>query len=212
MSEKLSCASRPIFFVLALVTISGGAGCSSSSHSKSDGGAGPVTGVLDTHCMGVTPIVLDMNSCNPPLTGVDAAAGSLEFGETIYNAEGDDDDCKYHVKFTVTPAVTLYANVTFKLTLTKKADNQPATGGVDSQGNGIDIEAYLADNNTHVLPNTTPMTKVTETPAASGVYTITPVKFDAAGRWVVRFHLYGNCSDALEDSPHGHVAFYFDVP
>jgi hydroxypyruvate isomerase len=26
-----------------------------------------------------------------------------EFGATLNNAEGDDDDCKYHVKFTATP-------------------------------------------------------------------------------------------------------------
>jgi hypothetical protein len=36
--------------------------------------------------------------------------------------------------------------------------------------------------------------------------------FDQSGRWVVRFHYFETCSDVPEDSPHGHVAFYIDVP
>ena len=81
---------------------------------------------------------------------------------------------------------------------------KPATGAA------IVIESYLSDNQLHVIPNTgaTP----TETPAGSGKYQITPLKFDAPGRWVVRFHLYESCDDTLDDSPHGHAAFYFDVP
>jgi hypothetical protein len=159
-----------------------------------------------------------MDSCNATGPADDAgapsddAAPAPEFGDTIYNAEGDDDDCKYHVKFAVTPAVKTNASLTFKVTVTKKADGTSATGAIDSQGNGIALEGFLSDNTFHVLPNTTPPTMVSETPAGSGVYTITPVKFDTAGRWVTRFHLYETCSDAVETSPHGHVAFFFDVP
>jgi len=36
--------------------------------------------------------------------------------------------------------------------------------------------------------------------------------FDKSGRWVVRFHFFESCSDVPDDSPHGHVAFYIDVP
>jgi hypothetical protein len=52
----------------------------------------------------------------------------------------------------------------------------------------------------------------TETPANSGKYVMKPIKFDASGRWVVRFHFYESCDDILPDSPHGHVAFNYDVP
>jgi hypothetical protein len=45
-----------------------------------------------------------------------------------------------------------------------------------------------------------------------GTYSVGPVRFDQAGRWFVRFHFYETCSDAPEDSPHGHVAFWVDVP
>jgi hypothetical protein len=141
--------------------------------------------------------------------GDDAAE---EMAETMFNAEGDDDDCKYHVAFSATPAVKVNGTMTFRMTLTKKADGAPATGAIDAQGNGVTIEAYLADNNFHVLPNTTPAMSAVETPAGSGVYTIMPVKFDASGRWVVRFHFFETCSDELPDSPHGHAAFFFDVP
>jgi hypothetical protein len=33
-----------------------------------------------------------------------------------------------------------------------------------------------------------------------------------AGRWNVRFHMYEQCSDLTEDSPHGHITFFVDVP
>jgi hypothetical protein len=35
---------------------------------------------------------------------------------------------------------------------------------------------------------------------------------EEAGRWVIRFDYFANCSDLPEDSPHGHAAFYIDVP
>jgi hypothetical protein len=195
-------------------------GCSSSPATNNNDGAsagGAVVGAADTHCTGVAPIVVNALSCAVPaptdggVTPADAG-GPPEMAATLFNAEGDDDDCKYHVKFSATPAVTPNANLTFKLTLTKKADGSPATRAIDAQGNGVAIEAYLDSNHFHVAPNTTPPTMTTESPADSGVYTITPVKLDASGRWIVRFHLYETCTDALPDSPHGHVAFFFDVP
>ena len=92
-------------------------------------------------------------------------------------------------------------NATVQVTVTHLADGTPAVGAdVTIEGSSSDI---------HFLPNNG--TKTTETPAASGVYTITPVKFDTPGRWQLRFHLYERCSDALESSPHGHVAFFVDV-
>ena len=38
------------------------------------------------------------------------------------------------------------------------------------------------------------------------------VRFDAKGRWTVRFHLHEECADEAPDSPHGHIAFFIDVP
>jgi hypothetical protein len=38
------------------------------------------------------------------------------------------------------------------------------------------------------------------------------IKFDESGRWVVRLRFYETSDDILEDSPHDHVAFYYDVP
>jgi hypothetical protein len=190
------------------LAIGSAAGCSSNSPATSDGGAGgPVTGELDTHCTGTTPITVSAASCTIP-PDPDAGTGP-EFGDPIYNAEADDDDCKYHVKFTVTPqAIKVGATITFKVTVTYKATGAPASGAVNAAGDGIFIESYVSDMPTHVLPNPAPV--FAETPSGSGVYTAT-AKFDVSGRWVVRFHLFGNCLDGAEDSPHGHVAFFFDV-
>ena len=219
--------ARCLAAAAALATLVG-LGCSSSSTSASpDGGLGFVAGPQDDHCSVPVPMTQVVNpaSCNPPPTSPDAGAAdddggaddgpaAPEFGDTMYNAEGDDDDCKYHVKASVTPGVTEGAKLTFTAEVTKLAPpGGPATGAiVNSQGDGIAIEGFLNDNNSHVLPNTTPMTFPTETPAGSGIYKISPVVFDASGRWVVRFHFFATCDDGLDDSPHGHAAFYFDVP
>jgi hypothetical protein len=165
-------------------------------------------GDLDTHCTGVTPITVSAASCD---VRPDPDAGTAtEFGDPMFNAEGDDDDCKYHLKFNVVPqGIKVGATITFKVTVTYKATGTVATGAVNSAGDGIYLESYLADTPTHVLPNPAPV--FAESPAGSGVYTAT-AKFDVSGRWVIRFHLFGNCLDGAEDSPHGHAAFFFDVP
>ena len=46
----------------------------------------------------------------------------------------------------------------------------------------------------------------------AGKHKIGPIHFDAAGQWTIRFHIYEECSELLETSPHGHVAFYIAVP
>jgi hypothetical protein len=225
MSESMPRHSipRPLASCLAVVAFATlvGFGCSSSSSNASvDGGVGFVTGALDNHCSvpAVVTQTVDPASCNPPAPdgGAPADDGGVvapEFGDTIFNAEGDDDDCKYHIVASVTPSVTVGGALTFTAKVTKlAAPGGPATGAIDSAGDGVAIEGFMADTPTHVLPNTTPLTAETESPAGSGIYKITPVKFDASGRWVVRLHLYETCSDALDDSPHGHIAFYFDVP
>lgn len=204
-------ASRllPLSLVLSVL----GLACSSSSSTEVvDGGPGIVSGEADNHCMGVDPIVVKQASCHA--TAVDAGAvsddggasddgGGMEELPVHFGSSADDDDCKYHASFTTTP-VAVNASVTFNITVTTLADNKPATNA------DVVLESEMADDLFHVIPNNG--TKTTESPAGSGKYVMKPIKFDKSGRWIVRFHFYETCDDILEDSPHGHVAFYYDVP
>jgi hypothetical protein len=113
-----------------------------------------------------------------------------------------DDDCKYDVSFT-NSCVEVNKPVTFMLTLSERASGNPAVGGKPSNP-----EVFLADNPSHISPSQN--IKAPESPA--GTYAVGPILFDRSGRWVVRFHYFETCSDVEEDSPHGHVAFYIDVP
>ena len=218
MSTRQLGIRRTPHFALVLALAGAGVACSSSSSAPlnyDSGVGGPVTGALDNHCNGVDPVVVNHASCHPTAdAGVaepDAAAGDDAAvaddaaapepqAPVLYNSEGDDDDCKYHVKIMVT-AAKQGQSATVQVTLTYLADGKPATGAA------IEVEAYLADKDTHVLPNGTKTSEAPET----GIYTLAPVKFDASGRWVFRLHFFHSCSDALEDSPHGHAAFYIDV-
>jgi hypothetical protein len=177
-----------------------GAACSSSSPQTSDAAVGgPIVGDPDTHCDPPAEIItVSQASC----TAAPPDGGVVETPDVHFNAMADDDDCKYQVSFTNTP-VRLKQNVTFTVTvkaLAPAATLAPVTGAA----------AYLdgvLDTGLHALPNTNPSTSE----APGGVYTIGPIEFDASGRWIIRFHLFGNCND-LPDSPHGHASFYIDVP
>jgi hypothetical protein len=116
----------------------------------------------------------------------------------MYNADGDDDDCKYHVSWTSTP-VRENTNVTFNVTLTKLADMTPATGA------SLRAEVYLNDTHPAQPP---PVAKE----SSGGQYSLGPIKFDAPGDWTVRFHFFEDCNDTQPDSPHGHAAFFVRVP
>ena len=169
---------------------------------------GTVMGPADTHCSGDGGMIVqvtDPTQClfTPDMAGTPADAGMGDnanpYGDTMYNAEADDDDCKYHVKFTVSPVYQNY-NATFVVTATRRTDGSPLTGAAAS------AQVYLSD--THPAPNAPTVTK--EGPP--GTYTIGPILFDASGRWTVRFHFFENCYDLIDVSPHGHAAFYLDVP
>jgi hypothetical protein len=185
--------------------------------------AAAVSGPTDTHCSGKAPQETNPASCHPDAgapedasagdaTADDAAASDAgsddggggdagdgnEFGPTHFNAEADDDDCKYHVAWQST-AVAANVDVMFRITVTRKTDDQLATGAVPY------IEAFLGD--TPPGPGAESQTEV-----SPGVYTIGPVQFPVSGQWTVRFHLYGRCFDTLDDSPHGHAAFLVNVP
>ena len=176
-----------------------GVRCGSDSGPSGPVG-GPVSGELDVHCADAAGGVMatTVGLCQ---TGAVPDAGAVpvsDYGDTMFNAEGNDDDCKYHVSWTSTP-VRKDASVTFTVTLTKLADNTAATEA------GIRAEIFLTD--THPAA---PPPQATE--AAGGKYTVGPIKFDAPGDWTVRFHFYEECSDVPEDSPHGHAAFFVRVP
>ncbi len=124
--------------------------------------------------------------------------GGSDYGATMYNTEGYDDDCKYHVRFSI--AATDNPNdIAFSVNAFDYYSNTAATGA------NIKAEVFLSDS--HPAPNRNTMT----TEGFSGNYTISPVRFDAQGRWTVRFHLYEDCDDTLPNSPHGHAAFYLDA-
>ncbi len=162
-------------------------------------------GAADAHCTSST--ATNMASCHADAGAADAsvvdastdAAAPSPYGQTMLNAEGDDDDCKYHVKWTATPVCSGKEGVTFTVTVTRKTDKSPATGADPY------IEGFL--NDVHPAPNAGVSKEI-----GPGVYTVGPVVFDVAGTWSVRYHFYGTCGDDPADSPHGHIAFLVEVP
>ena len=181
---------------LALVTPA----CSSSKTDAPTSGAtstaAAVTGPASTHCSAKPVVVVSQAACP-----VDADAGAEpapDYGPTQYGSEGEDDDCKYHVKWEST-AAAVGSDLTFTVVATTRRDNAPLAGATPY------AEIYLDE--THPAPNT-PVKTVETSP---GTYTIGPVRFDKAGNWNVRFHFHDECTDS-EQSPHGHVAFFVKVP
>ena len=162
---------------------------------------GPVSGAVNPRCTGVPAHPVDPAVCQAQRPAGTDPGEDEDYGDTLYNSEGDGDDCKYHFQWTATP-IAQGSAVTFTLTATYLTDGTPATGAADSTS----AEVYLDDK--HPAPPTDQ--KTTET--APGVYTIGPVTFDAAGQWTVRFHIFETCTDVDEKSPHGHAAFYVNVP
>jgi len=190
MPMKLVTAAAMVIAALAIAVA-----CSSSNNGPA---GGPVMGALDTHCSpdgGTVVQPTDPSACHPD--GGDVPV--VDYGPTLYNAEADDDNCKYHVNFTVTP-VRQNQDVTFTAVAKRKTDGMAAAGAKTS------LEVFL--NDTHPAPNSGQ--RSTEAPA--GTYNIGPIRFDQPGQWTVRFHLYEECSELLRTSPHGHVAFYISVP
>jgi hypothetical protein len=199
------------------------AGCGSSNNGGPSTTAAAVAGAADTHCgtagnMTVRTVGICYTNDAPTSTtacGVDfqpdtgAGAGDAgappddggatgDLGATLYNATGFDDDCKYAVSWTATP-VTVNANVTFTVTVTRLSDGMPAHCA------GVGAEPFIG--NTPAIP-TTGAAEI----GASGTYNVGPIKFTQSGMWTVRFHFYEECSDSNDDSPHGHAAFYVNVP
>lgn len=159
--------------------------------------AAAVQGAVDAHCTGTTTV--EAAACQAaPEEETGDESGTSEYGPTRYNADSDDDDCKYHVAWKATP-VGQNRDVSFTVTLTNKATGAPVTDAP------VRLEIFLDEMTP--APNSSPK----QTNGAPGEYTVGPVRFDKAGNWNVRFHFFENCNDN-EHSPHGHAAFFVAVP
>ena len=134
-----------------------------------------------------------------------------DYGDTLFNASGKDDDCKYQVSWTSTP-IRKGQNVTLTVTTSNSMTGKPLER-IPSQRVGATalsrVEPYIPCDPTHLPPSADLSAPITET--KPGVFEVGPVVFDKSGRWAVRFHFYEECLDS-ETSPHGHAAFFVDVP
>jgi hypothetical protein len=173
----------------------------SATDARSTDGESPDAGSIDTGSPDAAATDTEATDA-----GVDAGSaddggdsGGGDYGPTLYNFEGDDDDCKYHVKWSST-AVKENVGVTFAVTATRLIDGAAATGA------NVELEVFLDTS------HPTPTTDIPNTESSGGNYKVGPVVFDAPGKWTVRFHFYEMCSDEPEDSPHGHAAFFVNVP
>jgi len=190
---------------LLLALLGGGAACSSDDEGEPAacvaGGGPALSAEPDDHCQSPSgmDIVQSIGSCVTMADEGDAA-DEEEMG-IFFGREADDDDCKYHISFTNT-CITQNQPVTFTVKLSRKSDGAVAPGALP-----VNPEVFMAEGS-HVSPSNT----FSAPEGPPGTYAIGPVVFDRPGRWVVRFHFFETCSDIPEDSPHGHTAFYIDVP
>jgi hypothetical protein len=188
-------------YEFACFTLTGAALAACSSSNKTPATTtGVVTGAVDTHCAGKT-VTADPTQCKAKCQTADGGTGDAciaDFGDTMFNSEGDDDDCKYHVKWS-SSGVAENTKVNFTVTVTNKNDGAPVTKAP------VHVEAFLTDTQ----PAADSGGDGTE--GAAGVYTVAGVVFNAPGQWTVRFHIHDECNDT-EESPHGHAAFFVQVP
>ncbi len=213
--------------LVALVFALFNAGCSSDDSPVTGTGpvGGPITGSADAHCDGREPGTVDPATCKgsgaeggasgddegePSQAGANDcnATHDAEYGETLPNSEGDDDDCKYHASFTSTP-IRLNEDVTFTVTATDLVAGEPLDRLSSGEAALSRVEVYQPCKPTRRPPAQDYEAALKET--GPGMFSVGPLRFDEPGRWVVRFHFYEDCVDG-ETSPHGHIAFFVDVP
>jgi hypothetical protein len=199
-------------FVLSLLFVSAVVGCQNNGPV-----GGPVVGPIDNHCyigpdggpgggpISPTPIDPDLvhGACALQDAGPNPPPPGPQYGPTMYNSSSNDDDCKYQVGWWSTPIqqgkVTFWVSNVFTTTgLPMDLPNAAA--------NSI-AEVFLSD--THPAPNAS---QQVTTEVDAGVYMIGPVTFDKPGTWTVRFHFNEECFDVSPNSPHGHAAFFVNVP
>ena len=134
------------------------------------------------------------------------------YGGTHFNDEGADDDCKYQVSYTASPLCE--NNGTYFVVTANYLSRTLADGGL-APLTGASTFAEVCLSSSHPGPAIDGRPnggdqQVVEGPP--GTYTVGPVQFDAPGMWTVRFHFDEFCCDVAADSPHGHAAFFVNVP
>jgi hypothetical protein len=132
--------------------------------------------------------------------------GDPDYGPTMYDGHGSDDDCKYDVAWTSSP-ICENQPVYFTVIVTKRTDGTALTGA--------NPRPDVVLNCSHPIPNGPdgqPTARAQSPEIAPGTYVVGPVIFDKPGKWVVRFHFREECLDNSPESPHGHAAFWADVP
>jgi len=90
--------------------------------------------------------------------------------------------------------------VYFTVTATHRVDGSPVTGANARPDVVLNCNHPITNQPADPSPEVMP-----------GTYKVGPIVFDRPGKWVFRYHFYENCAD-LPDSPHGHAAFYVQVP
>jgi hypothetical protein len=216
-----ACVMTGVVLVLACSTTSSGGGGTCASPG------GPVAGPQDDHCVAPDGSQIVQVTTTAGCTDNDAGAagddagaagddggggtvdagdigncGDSDYGATMYGTSGSDDDCKYDVSWTSTP-ICENSPIYFTVTATHRTDHTPLTAA------NTRPDIVLACD--HPIPNS-PKPADPSPETSPGVYTVGPIAFDKPGRWVVRFHFNETCLDIADDSPHGHAAFWVDVP
>jgi len=162
-------------------------------------GGGAVSGATDDHCMG-TFVTVDPSQCTVD-AGDNTGGSGDDFGATMSNSSGNDDDCKYFVSFTVAGGACVGTDNFFTITLEDATTKAPITGAT-----GIRPEIFVTSNGTPVNTSSSHTTEM-----SGGQYKIGPIRFTTSGNYTVRFHFFEDCTDS-ESSPHGHAAFFVNVP
>jgi hypothetical protein len=90
---------------------------------------GPVTGAQDMHCYddgGAEFIAVDPAMCT--VDAGDTSGGPGDFGDTMYNTLGNDDDCKYAVSYSIPGGICRGGDSFFVVTLKDAIMNKPVVG------------------------------------------------------------------------------------
>jgi hypothetical protein len=158
-------------------------------------------GCPDRHCRNSddAPIALPVNTvlCAMPSDGGTIEGGTGTVPASPAAIELDDDECKFHVKM-ATMCAGGASDRTFTFELTQLIDGALAAGAAPY------IDAYLSL--THFAPDLGVGAEI-----GPGVYTISPVRFDASGIWTVVFHIYSGCPLGTA-SAHAHWTALVEVP
>src|SRR4051812_30393751 len=107
---------------LLMLTFGGLLTLSGCGNGDSFSTAAAVKGTADAHCAGKPAQATD-----PAVCKMEGMATADDYGDTMSGSEGDDDDCKYHVRWTSTD-VAESQDVTFRVVVTKKTDESALTG------------------------------------------------------------------------------------